>query len=103
MSPKGMDERYQEWLERMEIPIENTTNIEIFKDYLRDEFGITDDPRITALWDAVDKTADLAEHGIYPVTVNYVTRGFKELRYGVQGLPGLWGWAAVQEIMSEEE
>lgn len=95
-----MDERYQEWLERMEIPIENTTNIEIFKDYLRDEFGITDDPRITALWEAVDKTELLSEHGITPIMITYPWG--RELRYGVQGMPGLWGWESVQEIMAEE-
>lgn len=101
MSPIGSDERYQEWLDRLEIPVEDLTNIEDLKDYLKDEFGITGDAQVAALWSATGISADLAIHGIHAVTVTYPWG--KELRYGVQGLAGLWGWEAIQEIREGEE
>jgi len=100
MSPKSPDERYQEWLDRLEIPVENTTDIETLKSYLKDEFGITGDAQVEALWGATGVTADYAEHGIRAVTVTYPWG--KELRYGVQGMSGLWGWESVQEIREGE-
>lgn len=101
MSPKAADERYQEWLDRLEIPVENTTDIETLKNYLKDEFGITGDAQVEALWSATGVTEVYAAAGIRAVTVTYPWG--KELRYGVQGMPGLWSWASVQEIMAAEE
>lgn len=102
MPPISSDERYQEWLSRLEVPVEATTDIETLKDYLKDELGITGDAQVAALWDATGTKDMLAEFGISPVTVDYVTRGFKELRYAVQGMPGLWGWESVQTIIAAE-
>lgn len=101
MSPKSSEEKYQEWLERLEIPVEETTSIERLKEHLRDEFGITGDLQVEALWSATGMSADLAEHGIRAILITYPWG--RELRYGVQGMPGLWGWASIQEIMEEEE
>jgi hypothetical protein len=100
MSSVSSDERYQEWLDRLEIPIENTTDLETLKDYLKDELGIIGDAQVAALWSAVDISDDLAAMGIRAVTVTYPWG--RELRYGVQGMPGLWGWASVHEIMTAE-
>lgn len=100
MSPASPEERYQEWLDRMEIPLEQQSDIETMRKYLKDEFGITGDAQVAALWSAVDIADTLAEYGIHAVTVTYPWG--KELRYGVQGMGGLWGWASVQEIMSAE-
>jgi len=101
MCPKPADERYAEWLERMDIPIEATKDIETFKNWLREEAGITEELQVSALWDATEKEYNLEEHGIRAITITYPWG--RELRYGVQGLPGLWGWESVQEIMREEE
>lgn len=101
MSPRSPEERYQEWLDRMEIPLEQQTDIETMQRYLKDEFGITGEAQIGALWSAVEKADILGEHGIHSVTVTYPWG--RELRFGIQGLSGLWGWAAVQQIMEEEE
>lgn len=100
MSPKSSEERYQEWLERMEIPLEQQTDIETMKEYLRDEFGITGDLQVEALWGATGHKESYTEHGIRAVMVEYPWG--TELRYGIQGMAGLWGWSAVQEIMSGE-
>ena len=100
--PVDREERYQEWLSRMEIPIEATTDIQTLKDYLRDELELTLNPeQEAAIWSTLDKSELYAEHGIHAVTVTYPWG--KELRYGVQGLSGLWGWASIQTIMAAEE
>jgi len=99
--PKGSEERYQEWLERLEIPIEDTATLDGFRDYLRDEFAIEKDTQVMALWDAIEDKLKLEEFGIHGLTIEYPWG--KELRYGVQGLPGLWGWSRVQEIVEAEE
>jgi len=98
--PKSKEERYQEWLERMEIPVEAQTDIETFKEYLREEFGITRIEQVEALWSATEMSRNLEEHGIRAVLVEYPWG--RQLRYGVQGLPGLWGWESVRKIMEEE-
>jgi hypothetical protein len=101
MSPAVREERYQEWLDRLEIPVENQVDIETLKSYLKDEFGITGDAQVEALWSATEVSADYAEHGIRAVTITYPWG--RELRYGVQGMPGLWGWERVQEVRAGEE
>lgn len=93
------EERYQEWLERMEIPVYCQEDIETFKEYLREEFGITRESQIEALWSAVDIERTLRDYGIRPVLVEYPWG--EELRYGVKGKPGLWGWRSVREMMEE--
>ena len=85
----------------MEIPIEATTSIATLQEYLRDEFGITGDLQIEALWGATGVKDLYSEHGVRAVLVTYPWG--QELRYGVQGMPGLWGWESVQEIMEGEE
>lgn len=101
MSPVSSDERYQEWLDRLEIPIEETRDIETLKAYLKDEFGIIGEAQVSALWDTTGITADYAAHGIRAVTVTYPWG--RELRYGVQGMSGLWGWKSIQTIRAGEE
>jgi len=98
--PRTSEERYQEWLERLEIPLEEQTDIETMKEYLREEFGITGIEQVEALWGATGMKAELSEHGIRAITIEYPWG--KQLRYGVQGMPGLWGWESITEIMESE-
>jgi hypothetical protein len=100
MSPRSPEERYQEWLERMEIPIENQTNIEALKEYLAGQLIEPSDAQVQALWSATGIKDTLADFGIHAVIVHFTTGN--QLRYGIQGLAGLWGWEAVQTIMAEE-
>lgn len=101
--PKGIrtPEDYEEWLGRLDIPIENTTDIETFQDYLRDELGITGAAQVASLWEAQGKETSYEEHGIHAVRIEY-SWGV-EVRYGIQGMPGLWGWESVQKIRAGEE
>jgi len=95
VSLKSAEERYQEWLERLEIPIEETAEIERLQTYLKEEFGFTE-AQIDAIIGASEfRYTDLAEAGIHPVIVVYPWG--REVRYGVAGQPGLWGYEAAKE------
>jgi len=85
----------------MDIPIEETTEITRFQDYLREQFGITEPTRVEALWGATETESTLAEAGIRAVRIEYPW-GW-QVRFGVQGMPGLWGWESIRTIMIEEE
>lgn len=82
-------EKCIEWLERTDIPIEETSTIDRFQKYLAEEFNY-DTKQIQALWDAtVWRYEELAPMGVRPVVVTYPWG--RELRWGVKGFPGLWG------------
>jgi hypothetical protein len=95
------EEQYEEWLGRLDIPIEAQRDIETLRGYLRDELGITTDAQVEALWSATGVTAEYGEYGIRQVRVDYPWG--VEVRYGIQGMPGLWGWAAVQQLRAGED
>jgi len=95
------EERYEEWLVRLDIPIEQAETIEDLRNMLKEILGWEPtEKQLEALWSARTTHIDLAAAGIHIVGtreawgVNY--------RYGVQGLPGLWGWGKVREIMIGE-
>ena len=95
MSLKSQEERYQEWLTRLEIPLEETTTVEKLQTYLRDELGMSA-AQIDALVEATSfSTTNLAEAGIHPVIIEYPWG--REVRYGVEGHPGLWGYESAIE------
>jgi len=89
-----------EWLERMEIPIENMFDINSFQSYLIQELGEFTEMQSEALWAAAqDKLLNEVE-GITPILVTYPWG--RELRYSIQGLPGLWGWESAQAVIAGE-
>lgn len=93
-------EKYEEWLARLDIPLEDTLDIERFREYLIDELGITGDLQLEALESVRQAPQAYAEHRIEAITVEYPWG--KEVRYAIQGLAGLWGWESVQRIRAEE-
>jgi len=101
MSPRSPEERYIDWLNRMDIPIEQQTDIETLRKYLSDEFSITKDAQVTALWGATKVSDLLADYGIYYVGVRE-NWGINP-RFAVQGLAGLWNWESIQGIIAAEE
>ena len=101
MSPKKTDEEYGETLVRLDIDIENFADIATFKKYLSDELGITNPDFQEALWAETPRYLDYEKYDIHGVTITYPWG--REVRYGVQGLPGLWGWESIIEIMASEE
>lgn len=101
--PVGMlpEEAYEEWLGRMDINLEDYDTIEQLKDRLTAEIGEPTDAQLEMLWAQKPRTEVYSEHGIRAITIEYPWG--TELRYGIQGMPGLWGWSAVQEIREGEE
>jgi hypothetical protein len=85
----------------MEIPLEAQSDIEVFKDWLKDQLTEPTAAQVDALWSAIDVSDTLGDYGIHGVRIDYPWG--VEVRYGIQGLPGLWGWAAVQEVISSEK
>lgn len=95
------EERYIEWLERLEIPIEDSATITALQAYLEQEMIPTPE-QIAALWGATEFKYDvLAADGIRPIYITYPWG--KELRFGVKGRPGLWGYVSVQGFLAEED
>lgn len=94
------EKEYEEWLGRLDIPIEAQADIDTFRKHLAEELGITTDAQVEALWGALDVTSTFAAHGVKQVRVDY-SWGV-EVRYGIQGMSGLWGWDALQEVRAGE-
>jgi len=101
MSPKHTEESYEDTLVRLDIPIDAQSDKRTFLKYLEEELGITNPDFAEVMWGSVEPVTSLAEHGIHGVTITY-TWG-REVRYGVQGMPGLWSWESVQAIRAGEE
>jgi len=93
-------EEYEEWLGRVEEKEELSDQWDLFQSTLRSELYDYNDAQIEKLWELKGVKQDYAEHGIYGINIEYPWG--TERRYGVQGMPGLWGWERVQEIMAEE-
>jgi len=95
------EERYIEWLERLEIPIEETATIEALQQTLENLMVPTPE-QIAALYGAAEfKYSVLAAEGMRPVYITYPWG--KELRFGVKGRPGLWGYESVLGFLAEED
>ena len=102
MCPKKTAEEYEDTLARLDIPVEAQIDRDTFLKYLAEELGITNTDFTDSLWEASGTATSWAEHGIRGVQINYVTKGYKEVRYGIQGMSGLWSWTSVQEIRAGE-
>ncbi len=88
--------KYQEWLERLEIPVEDTATQETLVKYLIEELGYSDS-QIDAIVGAVDfRDVDLADVGIHPFTIEF--EWGKQIRYGIEGMAGAWGYTRMREI-----
>ncbi|MBU0791798.1 MAG: hypothetical protein KKC55_15210 [Gammaproteobacteria bacterium] len=92
------EEQYQEWLDRLEIPIEEQSTIEDFQEYLKAEF-LFGDAQVEALSGAFSVERDFEKVGIHAVTVTYPWG--KDLRYGISGAPGLWGFESAMRFYGE--
>ena len=101
MSPKKTSEEYGDTLVRLDVPIEEQISKETFIKYLAEELGITNADFQDSLWEETDTLSRMAEYGIHGVTITYPWG--VEVRYGVQGMPGLWSLESVREIMEGEE
>lgn len=101
------EEKYMEWLERLEVPIEETVSIGRFQDYLNSLIsppkGMTEitENMLDALWSGVEqKYEKLAPEGVRALTIEYPWGS--QVRYIIEGHPGLWGYVGMIEVMGEE-
>jgi len=98
---EGKEERYLEWLTRMDIEPETRADVEKFTDYLIDELKLND-AQIDALMNANMLTFErYAPLGAHPVRVEYPWG--VEIRWGVKGHPGLWSYEGMQELFGLED
>ena len=94
------EERYIEWLERLELPVSELIDIEHFQKYLSEQLELSD-TQIDALTDAYDfERESLFPYGITPISITYPWG--EETRYVIKGYSGLWGWERTKEIAEEE-
>ena len=93
-------EEYEEWLGRLEEEESLPDDYELFQKKLAGELYGFNDAQIQKLWELKGNQNIYAEHGVSMVTIRYPWGS--ELRYGVQGLSGLWGWERIQELRNEE-
>jgi len=102
------DEELEEILGRLDIPIEAEESVEALTEYLATIFDQRTPAQIDAfphiverIWEGLDRTQDMAEQGIRRIQIEYPWG--KELRYAIQGLPGLWGYQKMREILAAGE
>jgi len=100
-------EEYEEWLGRLEEEEPLPDEYDNFVRTLRGQLQMADgsrldynDAQIEKLWEMKQVEADYAAHGIKGIGIREAWG--KGMRYGIQGLQGLFGWQRVQEVRSEE-
>jgi hypothetical protein len=101
------EEEIEEWLGRLEEEGALPSDYETFQRILKGELQMPDgstvnynESQIEALWDAKGVDLTLADIYIHGLNIKYPWG--TERRYGIQGMPGLWGWNSVMQIMEAE-
>ena len=92
---------FEEWLRAKEVPVEDTATRERYLTYLEEELGLRGGSLDVARYTYERDRAKLSEYRIRGLLVRYPWG--TQVRYGVQGLPGLWSWESVQRIREAEE
>ena len=102
MSEETPPEDFVAFLERLEVPIEETTTKERFQEWLRGQIHPhAYEKAKDILWEyLVDYYDELAPMGVRPVAVRYWWG--TELRWAITGYPGLWGYKRMKEITGWE-
>jgi len=94
---------FEDWLERQDIPIELTIDIDANIDAIAKELGIVKGSIDVAKDVYKAKYEILPDVGIRPVERVYTIAGekFVETRYAITGEPGLWGKISAYRIAEE--
>jgi hypothetical protein len=100
-SRQATQEEYEEWLGRLEEEEPLPDQWDLFQATLKGELYGFNDTQIEKLWELKGVEADYAEHGIRSLIVKYPWGS--EIRYGIQGMSGLWGFDTIQELRSGED
>lgn len=102
------DERYEDFLNRLDLPIEAWEDKERLREELRTQLGYEPSTRqVESLWETIEEMKRerwdepwLREHGIRRIPVHYPWG--TQTRYAIQGLRGLFGREFVERIREEE-
>jgi len=94
---------FEDWLARQEIPVEETTTVDKYRQYLLEELGIHGGSLDVAERMYTERYKGIEEYGIRPVERHYTFMGeeFVETRYAISGAPGLWGKFRAYEFAIE--
>lgn len=91
-------EEYADWLARLNIPLTDRATLEDLQTTLEEDFGYNT-AQIDALTSAYVEETDFEHLGIHAVTITYAWG--KDLRYGILGEPGLWGFESATRFAGE--
>lgn len=94
------EEEIAEWLGRLEEEESLPEEITEFRDTLSSELYGYNDNQVDALWSAKQDETSYEEHGIRAVIVRYPWGS--QVRYGIQGMSGLWGFESAQAVREGE-
>jgi len=91
---------FEDWLERQDIPIEETGTLDDYLDYLEEELGIHEGSLDVAAKIYTEKYEYLSQLDIRAIEYHGEIRGveYVDTRYGIKGYPGLWGRESMLEI-----
>ena len=94
---------FEDWLERQDIPIEETTTLEDYQTYLEDQLGIHGGSLKVSEKIYLEQFNYLPQLGIRAIDYHGVIRGieFTDTRYGIKGHPGLWGRERMLSLAEE--
>jgi len=95
---------YEEWLERLDVPLYDTVAIDALNRSLVDRFAQDDFPapterQVAALWQAAEDKFAWQEAGMKPFLSR--TRIGAPLRFGISGLRGAFGLPSAQRIFRD--
>jgi len=98
---RSKEEKYQEWLERLEIPIEDTTRIDELQEALEEAIGYTpSESQVRALWDTVvSRYEEQAPAGARPIVYHFWWG--EQIRWAIKGAPGAWSYERMLEIVRQ--
>lgn len=94
------EEEIAEWLGRLEEEESLPEEITEFRDTLAGDLYGFNDNQIDALWEAKRGETSFEEHGIRAVIVRYPWG--TQIRYGIQGVSGLFGFESAQQFREAE-
>jgi len=94
---------FEDWLERQDVPIEETTTLEDYQTYLEEELGIHGGSLKVSENIYQEKYNYLPQLGIRAIDYHGSIRGleFTDTRYGIGGHPGLWGKESMLSLAEE--
>jgi len=100
-------EYWEQVLEDLDVPIEETTTRERLADYMAENFNLPrgevepSEAQLTRLWEAAQtKYESFAPEGIRAIIIRYETgprAGQQEVRYFVEGELGFWSFESAKE------